>query len=110
MPEARASLEELENREEFVRRHNGPGEADIAAMLGALGLASLDELIERTVPASIVSDTPLAIGESLSGYLVIYDALHAAWRKVRVRRDPECPLCGEAPSITDLSAYQTEAA
>ena len=47
MPEARASLEELENREEFVRRHNGPGEADIAAMLGALGLASLDELIER---------------------------------------------------------------
>ncbi|HBK79371.1 MAG TPA: glycine dehydrogenase (aminomethyl-transferring), partial [Nitrospinae bacterium] len=66
MPEARASLEELENREEFVRRHNGPGEADIAAMLGALGLASLDELIERTVPASIVSDTPLAIGESLT--------------------------------------------
>jgi glycine dehydrogenase len=66
MPEARASLEELENREEFVRRHNGPGEADIVAMLGTLGLASLDELIERTVPASIVSDTPLAIGESMT--------------------------------------------
>lgn len=52
----------------------------------------------------------LDIGESLSGSLVIYDALHAAWRKVKVRRDTDCPLCGDAPTITDLSAYQTEAA
>jgi adenylyltransferase/sulfurtransferase len=42
----------------------------------------------------------LGIGESLSGSLVIYDALHAAWRKVKVRRDTDCPLCGDHPTIT----------
>jgi len=52
----------------------------------------------------------LDIGESLSGSLVIYDALHAAWRKVKVRRDSACTLCGDHPTITDLSAYKPAAA
>jgi len=37
----------------FTRRHLGPREADIGSMLGTLGLASLDELVDKTVPASI---------------------------------------------------------
>ncbi|HEX4160036.1 MAG TPA: molybdopterin-synthase adenylyltransferase MoeB [Rhizomicrobium sp.] len=41
----------------------------------------------------------LAIGESLAGQLLIYDALAARFRKVTVRPDPACPLCGENPSI-----------
>ncbi|MEE9257577.1 MAG: aminomethyl-transferring glycine dehydrogenase, partial [bacterium] len=64
MSEPGASLTELENRGEFVRRHNGPGPDDIRAMLGALGLSSMEELIERTVPASILSDTPLRLAGS----------------------------------------------
>ncbi|MBT3351412.1 MAG: aminomethyl-transferring glycine dehydrogenase [Nitrospinaceae bacterium] len=64
MSDARASLEELENKGEFIRRHNGPDEADIAAMLGALDFSSLEELIEKTVPAPIISSHPLGIGES----------------------------------------------
>ncbi len=59
MPQA--TLSDLKQKDEFIRRHIGPGEEQIAAMLDALGLDSLDALIEKTVPAGIVSDRPLAI-------------------------------------------------
>ncbi len=47
----------------------------------------------------------LGIGNSLSGYLLIYDGLDTTWRKVRVKPDPNCPLCGKHPRITDLSGH-----
>ncbi len=47
----------------------------------------------------------MGIGESLAGSLLIYDALSTTVRKMKLPRDPGCPLCGDAPSITDLSAY-----
>jgi len=43
----------------FVRRHIGPSDAEIDAMLSALGLSSLDELVAQTIPASIRLDRPL---------------------------------------------------
>ena len=43
------------------------------------------------------------LGDSLAGQLLIYDALSTRFRTVRVRRDPACTLCGEHPSIRDLS-------
>ncbi|MYH89877.1 MAG: aminomethyl-transferring glycine dehydrogenase [Gammaproteobacteria bacterium] len=51
--------------DDFTRRHIGPNPEDIAAMLGTLGLESMDELIEQTIPASIRSDTPFELPESL---------------------------------------------
>jgi molybdopterin/thiamine biosynthesis adenylyltransferase/rhodanese-related sulfurtransferase len=42
------------------------------------------------------------IGEPLVGRLMIYDALEMTYRAVKVRKDPECPLCGKHPSITEL--------
>ena len=59
MSDIRPSLEELEMRGDFVRRHIGPGDEQISEMLETLGCTSLDELIERAVPNSIVSGTPL---------------------------------------------------
>ena len=47
----------------------------------------------------------LQLGDTLSGYLMIYDALAADLRKIKLPRDPACALCGEEPSITDLSAF-----
>jgi molybdopterin-synthase adenylyltransferase len=44
----------------------------------------------------------LGIGEGLSGRLLLYDALAAEFRKIKVPRDPNCPLCGNSPSITDF--------
>ena len=48
----------------------------------------------------------IGIGESLIGRLLTYDALSMRFREVKLRRDPKCPLCGEHPSITDLSIHK----
>ncbi len=66
MSEPRRSLEELKMRGDFVRRHVGPGEAQIAEMLDDLGLSSLDELIDKTVPAAIRSERPLDLESAKS--------------------------------------------
>jgi sulfur-carrier protein adenylyltransferase/sulfurtransferase len=46
------------------------------------------------------------IGEPLIGRLMIYDALEMNYRTVRVRKDPECPVCGKNPTITELIDYE----
>jgi molybdopterin/thiamine biosynthesis adenylyltransferase/rhodanese-related sulfurtransferase len=45
------------------------------------------------------------IGDPLVGRLMIYDALEMSHRSVRVKKDPECPVCGKNPSITELIDY-----
>ncbi len=45
------------------------------------------------------------VGESLAGRLMIYDALEMSYRTVRVRKDPECAICGKNPTITQLIDY-----
>jgi adenylyltransferase/sulfurtransferase len=47
----------------------------------------------------------LGKGEPLIGRLLTYDALGMRFREVRLRKDPKCPLCGEAPTIRDLSIH-----
>jgi sulfur-carrier protein adenylyltransferase/sulfurtransferase len=47
----------------------------------------------------------LGIGEPLVGRLLLFDALTAEFNEVAIRRDPECPVCGEHPSITDYIDY-----
>src|SRR5262245_13357035 len=42
------------------------------------------------------------IGEPLVGGLMVYDALEMAYRKIKVRKDTQCALCGESPTVTDL--------
>jgi glycine dehydrogenase len=59
MSDKRPSLVDLEMRGDFVRRHIGPGEEQISEMLEALGLESLDELVGKAVPDSIVDSEPL---------------------------------------------------
>ena len=52
----------------------------------------------------------LGIGDPLIGRLLTYDALGMRFREVKLRRDPKCPLCGEHPTITDLSIHRAGAA
>jgi bacteriocin biosynthesis cyclodehydratase domain-containing protein len=47
----------------------------------------------------------LGKGEPLIGRLLTYDALGMRFREVRLRRDPKCPLCGDTPTIRDLSIH-----
>jgi adenylyltransferase/sulfurtransferase len=50
----------------------------------------------------------LGIGKPLVGRLIIYDALSGSFREVIIKRNPNCPLCGETPSITELIEYADE--
>ncbi len=45
------------------------------------------------------------IGDPAVGQLVIYDALELSWRKLKVRKDPNCALCGDHPTVTGLIDY-----
>jgi len=46
------------------------------------------------------------IGDPAVGKLVIYDALELEWRKLKVRKDPNCALCGDNPTVTELIDYE----
>ena len=48
----------------------------------------------------------LGIGDSLIGRLVLFDALRLQFRELALRKDPECPLCGEHRTITGLIDYE----
>ncbi len=46
------------------------------------------------------------IGEPLIGSLMVYDALEMEYRKIKVRKDPNCAVCGEHPTVTELIDYE----
>ncbi|WP_327008082.1 adenylyltransferase/sulfurtransferase MoeZ [Dactylosporangium sp. NBC_01737] len=45
------------------------------------------------------------VGDSLLGSLMVYDALEMSYRKIRLRKDPNCAICGENPTVTALIDY-----
>ena len=45
------------------------------------------------------------IGEPLVGRLMIYDALEMSYRSLNIKKDPDCPICGKNPTITELIDY-----
>ena len=61
MSQTRPGLADLEPGANFIHRHIGPGEPQIAEMLGELGLGSLDEMLDRVVPKAIRSTEPMAL-------------------------------------------------
>ncbi|MGH8896270.1 MAG: molybdopterin-synthase adenylyltransferase MoeB [Egibacteraceae bacterium] len=46
------------------------------------------------------------IGEPLIGRMQIYDALENRWQLIKINKDPECPVCGKSPTITELIDYE----
>jgi molybdopterin/thiamine biosynthesis adenylyltransferase len=48
----------------------------------------------------------LGIGDSLAGKLLIYDALNTEFRKLKLKRDVNCPVCGDSPTIKELIDYE----
>lgn len=79
-----------------------PGEVPSCAEAGVLGmLPGMVGTIQATETVKLI----LGIGESLSGRLLLIDALDMDFRPVKLRRNPDCPLCGEEPSVTELIDY-----
>jgi molybdopterin/thiamine biosynthesis adenylyltransferase/rhodanese-related sulfurtransferase len=58
-----------------------------------------------SLQASEALKLALEIGEPLVGRLLLFDALAAEFSEVKLRRDPDCPVCGEHPTITDYVDY-----
>ncbi|MAD89417.1 MAG: glycine dehydrogenase (aminomethyl-transferring) [Pseudoalteromonas sp.] len=58
------SLEQLEQKQDFIRRHIGPTPAQVSDMLAALNVSSVEELITQTVPAGIRLEQGLTVGDS----------------------------------------------
>jgi sulfur-carrier protein adenylyltransferase/sulfurtransferase len=58
-----------------------------------------------SLQASEALKLALGIGEPLIGRLLLFDALTATFDEVKLRRDPDCPVCGEQPTITEYIDY-----
>ena len=80
-----------------------PGMVPSCAEGGVLGvLCASIGAIQTTEAIKLLT----GIGEPLVGSLMVYDALDMDYRKIRVRKDTECPLCGKNPTITGLIDYE----
>src|SRR5205814_2336353 len=79
-----------------------PGLVPSCAEGGVLGiLPGTVGLIQATEAVELI----LGIGEPLIGRLLLYDALAMKFRELKLRKNPECPVCGEHPTITQLIDY-----
>ncbi len=67
----------------------------LGVLPGVIGSLQANEAIKLAV----------GIGQPLIGRLLLYDALEASFTEVSLRRDPDCPVCGEHPTITEYIDY-----
>jgi len=79
-----------------------PGLVPSCAEAGVLGAITG---IIGSIQATEVFKQILGIGEPLVNRLLLVDALSMEFRVMKIRRDPNCPLCGENPTVTELIDY-----
>jgi adenylyltransferase/sulfurtransferase len=80
-----------------------PGMVPSCAEAGVLGVLPG---IVGTLQAMETIKLILGTGAPLVGRLLQYEALENRWRELKLRRDPNCPMCGDHPSITELIDYE----
>lgn len=79
-----------------------PGMVPNCAEAGVLGvLPGVIGSIQATETIKLL----LGVGDTLLGRLLLYDALEMSFRELKLRKDPDCPMCGERPSIHELGDY-----
>jgi sulfur-carrier protein adenylyltransferase/sulfurtransferase len=80
-----------------------PGLVPSCAEGGVLGvLPGVIGTIQATEAIKLIA----GIGETLVGRLMLYDALAMRFRELKLRRNPECPVCGDHPTVTELIDYE----
>ena len=80
-----------------------PGLVPSCAEGGVLGiLPGLIGMVQATECVKLI----MGIGEPLVGRLMLYDALAMRFRELKLRRNPECPVCGDHPTITQPIDYE----
>ena len=83
-----------------------PPDADSVPSCAEAGVLGVLPGIMGSLQAMEAIKILLACGNPAIGKLIHYDALNTSFREFSLRRDPECPLCGENPSINKLVDYQ----
>jgi sulfur-carrier protein adenylyltransferase/sulfurtransferase len=79
-----------------------PGLVPSCAEAGVLGvLPGIIGTIQATETIKLI----LGVGEPLIGRFLVYDALRMRFRELKLRRDPECPVCGDTPTVRALIDY-----
>ena len=80
-----------------------PGAVPSCAEGGVLGvLCAAIGSVQATETVKLL----LGVGEPLVGRLLLHDALAMTWDALPVRKDPDCPVCGESPTVTSLVDYE----
>lgn len=80
-----------------------PGLVPSCAEGGVLGiLPGVVGTIQATEAVKLI----IGVGEPLINRFMIYDALRMKFRELKLRKDPECPVCGDTPSVTELIDYE----
>ncbi|MBI4313127.1 MAG: molybdopterin biosynthesis protein MoeB, partial [Chloroflexi bacterium] len=80
-----------------------PGMVPSCAEAGVLGvLPGIVGSIQAVETIKLI----LGLGETLTGRLLMFDALDMTFRQVKVRRNANCPVCGEHPTVTQLIDYE----
>ncbi len=80
-----------------------PGLVPSCAEGGVLGILPG---VVGTLQATEAIKLILGVGESLVGRFLLFDALKLRFRELKVRKDPDCPVCGEHPTVTQLIDYE----
>jgi len=83
-----------------------PPPPDLVPRCETAGILGAVAGVMGTLEATEVLKELLGIGESLSGTLLLYDALRVGFHRVRIARDPHCATCGSAPSTAKASPRQ----
>jgi molybdopterin/thiamine biosynthesis adenylyltransferase len=113
-----ASLLRFEGQLSTFKAHDGAGPcyrcvfpdrppADLIPRCEEAGILGAVAGVMGTLQAAETIKEILGLGDSLSGALLIYDALGAQFRRIKIKRDPACALCGPQATIKDLSAHKT---
>jgi sulfur-carrier protein adenylyltransferase/sulfurtransferase len=114
IPVVHGSIYRFEGQVTVFKPHEGPcyrclfptpPPPELAPSCAEGGVLGVLPGIVGSLQASEALKLALGIGESLSGRLLLFDALATEFSEVTLRRDPDCPVCGEHPTITEYIDY-----
>ena len=114
IPVAHGSIFRFEGQATVFKPHEGPcyrclfpqpPPPELAPSCAEGGVLGVLPGIIGSLQANEAIKLAAGVGESLVGRLLLFDALSTTFTEVALRRDPDCPVCGESPTITDYVDY-----
>jgi sulfur-carrier protein adenylyltransferase/sulfurtransferase len=114
IPVVHGSIYRFEGQVTVLKPHDGPcyrclfptpPPPELAPSCAEGGVLGVLPGVIGSLQANEALKLALGIGEPLIGRLLLFDALTTEFNEMKLRRDPDCPVCGEQPTITDYIDY-----